>query len=89
LYLFNQHWVFVLPGSLIVGSLEQIYHKEGMRGMYRGLAPTVLALLPNWAVSLLHVVITLPDELLLFLFESFFFFFFASYISVVLALNWQ
>ncbi|XP_012569878.1 nicotinamide adenine dinucleotide transporter 1, chloroplastic isoform X2 [Cicer arietinum] len=39
-----------VKGSLIVGSLEQIYHKEGLRGMYRGLAPTVLALLPNWAV---------------------------------------
>ena len=37
-------------GSLIVGSLEQIYHKEGLRGMYRGLSPTVMALLPNWAV---------------------------------------
>ncbi|GMJ09202.1 ARABIDOPSIS THALIANA NAD+ TRANSPORTER 1, NAD+ transporter 1 [Hibiscus trionum] len=36
--------------SLIVGSLEQIVQKEGLRGMYRGLAPTVLALLPNWAV---------------------------------------
>ncbi|KAJ7977615.1 Mitochondrial nicotinamide adenine dinucleotide transporter 1 [Quillaja saponaria] len=39
-----------IKGSLIVGSLEQIFHKEGVRGMYRGLAPTVLALLPNWAV---------------------------------------
>ncbi|XP_028781959.1 nicotinamide adenine dinucleotide transporter 1, chloroplastic [Neltuma alba] len=39
-----------IKGSLIVGSLEQIFHKEGFRGMYRGLAPTVLALLPNWAV---------------------------------------
>ena len=38
-------------GSLIVGSLEQIFQKEGLRGMYRGLSPTVLALLPNWAVS--------------------------------------
>ncbi|CAK7348360.1 unnamed protein product [Dovyalis caffra] len=37
-------------GSLIVGSLEQIFQREGLRGMYRGLAPTVLALLPNWAV---------------------------------------
>ncbi|XWS46600.1 hypothetical protein CRYUN_Cryun14cG0082300 [Craigia yunnanensis] len=36
--------------SLIVGSLEQIFQKEGLRGMYRGLAPTALALLPNWAV---------------------------------------
>lgn len=37
-------------GSLIVGSLQQIFRKEGIRGMYRGLSPTVLALLPNWAV---------------------------------------
>ncbi|XP_022770868.1 nicotinamide adenine dinucleotide transporter 1, chloroplastic-like isoform X2 [Durio zibethinus] len=37
-------------GSIIVGSLEQIFQKEGLRGMYRGLAPTVIALLPNWAV---------------------------------------
>ncbi|KAL3572363.1 hypothetical protein D5086_026267 [Populus alba] len=39
-----------IKGSLIVGSLEQIFRREGLRGMYRGLAPTVLALLPNWAV---------------------------------------
>ncbi|KAG5055901.1 hypothetical protein JHK85_008411 [Glycine max] len=39
-----------VKGSIIVASLEQIFHKEGLRGMYRGLAPTVLALLPNWAV---------------------------------------
>ncbi|CAH9085608.1 unnamed protein product [Cuscuta epithymum] len=39
-----------IRGSLIVGSLEQIFQREGLRGMYRGLSPTVLALLPNWAV---------------------------------------
>ncbi|KAJ4967755.1 hypothetical protein NE237_014456 [Protea cynaroides] len=39
-----------IKGSLIVGSLEEIFQKEGLRGMYRGLSPTVLALLPNWAV---------------------------------------
>ncbi|KAL0389674.1 UNVERIFIED_CONTAM: Nicotinamide adenine dinucleotide transporter 1, chloroplastic [Sesamum calycinum] len=39
-----------IKGSVIVGSLEQIFQKEGLRGMYRGLAPTVLAMLPNWAV---------------------------------------
>ncbi|KAJ4954733.1 hypothetical protein NE237_011516 [Protea cynaroides] len=39
-----------IKGSLIVGSLKQIFQKEGLRGMYRGLSPTVLALLPNWAV---------------------------------------
>lgn len=37
-------------GSVIIGSLEKIFHREGVRGMYRGLSPTVLALLPNWAV---------------------------------------
>ncbi|PWA61738.1 NAD+ transporter 1 [Artemisia annua] len=39
-----------IRGSLIVGSLEQIFRNEGIRGMYRGLSPTILALLPNWAV---------------------------------------
>ncbi|PSS14705.1 Nicotinamide adenine dinucleotide transporter like [Actinidia chinensis var. chinensis] len=39
-----------IKGSIIVGSLEQIFQREGLRGMYRGLSPTVLALLPNWAV---------------------------------------
>ncbi|CAN1292711.1 Nicotinamide adenine dinucleotide transporter 1, chloroplastic [Linum perenne] len=37
-------------GNVIVGSLEHILRKEGVPGMYRGLAATVLALLPNWAV---------------------------------------
>lgn len=37
-------------GSVIVGSLEQIFKQEGMRGLYRGLSPTVMALLSNWAV---------------------------------------
>ncbi|KAG7030206.1 Nicotinamide adenine dinucleotide transporter 1, chloroplastic, partial [Cucurbita argyrosperma subsp. argyrosperma] len=41
-------------GSLILGSLKQIAHAEGLRGMYRGLSPTVLALLPNWAVNERH-----------------------------------
>ncbi|CAN0885517.1 Nicotinamide adenine dinucleotide transporter 1, chloroplastic [Linum grandiflorum] len=36
--------------NLIVGSLEHILRKEGVPGMYRGLAATVLALLPNWAI---------------------------------------
>lgn len=44
-------FVYIWIGSVIVGSLEQIFQKEGLRGMYRGLAPTALALLPNWAVS--------------------------------------
>ncbi|KAL9673482.1 hypothetical protein QQ045_029740 [Rhodiola kirilowii] len=39
-----------VKGSLIMGHLEHIFQTEGFRGMYRGLCPTVLALLPNWAV---------------------------------------
>ncbi|XP_042442439.1 nicotinamide adenine dinucleotide transporter 1, chloroplastic-like [Zingiber officinale] len=37
-------------GSIIIASLEQIIKKEGVRGMYHGLSPTIIALLPNWAV---------------------------------------
>ncbi|CAH8358896.1 unnamed protein product [Eruca vesicaria subsp. sativa] len=37
-------------GSVIVTSLGNILKKEGVRGMFRGLSPTIIALLPNWAV---------------------------------------
>ncbi|OIW04608.1 hypothetical protein TanjilG_30506 [Lupinus angustifolius] len=37
-------------GSVILASLQNIFKTEGFRGMYRGLSPTILALLPNWAV---------------------------------------
>lgn len=37
-------------GSVIITSLENIIRTEGLKGMYRGLSPTILALLPNWAV---------------------------------------
>ncbi|XP_010559180.1 PREDICTED: nicotinamide adenine dinucleotide transporter 1, chloroplastic [Tarenaya hassleriana] len=51
-----------VKGSLIVGSLEHIFKKEGMRGLYRGLSPSVMALLPNWAVYF-----TMYDQLKSFL----------------------
>lgn len=37
-------------GSVIVTSLRNIIKNEGVKGLYRGLSPTIIALLPNWAV---------------------------------------
>ncbi|KAK8658657.1 hypothetical protein V6N13_036860 [Hibiscus sabdariffa] len=37
-------------GTVIITSLQNIIRNEGLKGMYRGLSPTIIALLPNWAV---------------------------------------
>ncbi|CAN7088223.1 unnamed protein product [Brassica rapa subsp. narinosa] len=54
-----------IKGSIIVGSLKQIFKQEGMRGLYRGLSPTVMALLSNWAVYF-----TMYDQLKSFLISN-------------------
>ncbi|KAL0430171.1 UNVERIFIED_CONTAM: Nicotinamide adenine dinucleotide transporter 2, mitochondrial [Sesamum radiatum] len=37
-------------GSVILVSLQNVVRNEGLKGLYRGLTPTLAALLPNWAV---------------------------------------
>ncbi|KAJ6718803.1 MITOCHONDRIAL NICOTINAMIDE ADENINE DINUCLEOTIDE TRANSPORTER 1-RELATED-RELATED [Salix purpurea] len=37
-------------GSIIISSAQHIARTEGIKGFYRGLSPTIMALLPNWAV---------------------------------------
>jgi len=37
-------------GCCTSGGLKQIVAEEGPRGLYRGLGPQFVALLPNWAV---------------------------------------
>lgn len=37
-------------GGVVISSLKHIIKNDGFRGLYRGLSPTILALLPNWAV---------------------------------------
>ncbi|KAK6921706.1 Mitochondrial substrate/solute carrier [Dillenia turbinata] len=37
-------------GSVIISSLQNVVRTEGFRGLYRGLSPTIIALIPNWAV---------------------------------------
>ncbi|KAL3824098.1 hypothetical protein ACJIZ3_020127 [Penstemon smallii] len=39
-----------IRGSVIFTSLQNIVRNEGLKGLYRGLTPTLAALLPNWAV---------------------------------------
>ena len=46
-HFFNALIFWKKAGSVIITSLENIIRTEGLKGMYRGLLPTILALLPN------------------------------------------
>ncbi|KAI9311325.1 mitochondrial carrier domain-containing protein [Dichotomocladium elegans] len=43
-----------VPGELVyrgtVGTLSRIWNEEGIRGLYRGLGPTILGYIPTWAI---------------------------------------
>ncbi|KAI8346880.1 mitochondrial carrier domain-containing protein [Choanephora cucurbitarum] len=49
-----QNQSIALPGERLykgtVGTLSRIWHEEGIRGLYRGLGPTILGYLPTWAI---------------------------------------
>ncbi|XP_024539740.1 nicotinamide adenine dinucleotide transporter 1, chloroplastic [Selaginella moellendorffii] len=46
----GQLGVNAFGGTSLGKTLQSIVRQEGVRGLYQGLAPTILALLPNWAV---------------------------------------
>ncbi|GJN20394.1 hypothetical protein PR202_gb07768 [Eleusine coracana subsp. coracana] len=39
-----------LLGRVIISGFQQILKSEGFPGLYRGLSPTIVALVPTWAV---------------------------------------
>ncbi|KAI8085800.1 mitochondrial carrier domain-containing protein [Gilbertella persicaria] len=49
-----QNQSIALPGEKLykgtVGTLTRIWQEEGIRGLYRGLGPTILGYLPTWAI---------------------------------------
>ncbi|XVE92602.1 hypothetical protein REPUB_Repub01dG0112400 [Reevesia pubescens] len=54
-------------GSVIITSFQNVIKNEGLKGLYRGLSPTILARLPNWAVYFtlyeqLKVLLTSHDD---------------------------
>jgi solute carrier family 25 folate transporter 32 len=43
-------YAMILKRNNLLGTLRRIRVEEGMRGLYRGLTPTVVGYLPTWAI---------------------------------------
>lgn len=43
-----ERWFFLF--ILLLGTLSRIWTEEGIRGLYRGLGPTIFGYLPTWAI---------------------------------------
>lgn len=42
--------VFLLPLIHVIDTITSILKHQGIRGLYRGLGPTILGYLPTWAI---------------------------------------